>query len=50
MYRGICRMKVVILGDGLLGSNIHQIMGWDVISRKQDGFDITQPELFINTL
>lgn len=39
-------MKVVILGDGLLGSNIHQIMGWNVISRKQDGFDITQPELF----
>jgi len=39
-------MKVVILGDGLLGSNIHQIMGWDVISRKQDGFDITQFELF----
>lgn len=39
-------MKVVILGDGLLGSNIHQIMGWDVISRKKDGFDITQPELF----
>jgi dTDP-4-dehydrorhamnose reductase len=39
-------MKVVILGDGLLGSDIHQIMGWDMISRKQDGFDITQPELF----
>jgi dTDP-4-dehydrorhamnose reductase len=39
-------MKVVILGDGLLGSNIHQIRYWDIISRKQDGFDITQPELF----
>jgi dTDP-4-dehydrorhamnose reductase len=39
-------MKVVILGDGLLGSNIHQIMNWDIISRKQDGFDITQSELF----
>lgn len=39
-------MKVAILGDGLLGSNIHQIMDWDVISRKQNDFDITQPELF----
>jgi len=39
-------MKIVILGDGLLGSNIHQITGWDIISRKQNSFDITQPELF----
>jgi dTDP-4-dehydrorhamnose reductase len=43
-------MKVVILGDGLLGSNIHQIMGWDIISRKQNSFDITQPELFYKYL
>lgn len=33
-------MRVVVLGDGLLGSEIVKQTGWDYISRKKDGFDI----------
>ena len=43
-------MKVAILGDGILGSTIHQIMNWDIISRKQDGFDITKSESYYKHL
>lgn len=32
----------VILGNGLLGKEIHRQTGWKIISRK-DGFDITDP-------
>ena len=28
-------MKVLILGDGLLGSELHSQTGWDVASRKK---------------
>jgi dTDP-4-dehydrorhamnose reductase len=38
MYRGVSR--VLILGDGLLGSEIQKQTGWDLISRRKDGFDI----------
>jgi hypothetical protein len=41
-------MRVVVLGDGLLGSEIVKQTGWDIISRKKNGFDITQPNKFIN--
>jgi hypothetical protein len=34
-------MKTLILGDGLLGSEIHNQTKWDFISRKKDGIDIT---------
>jgi dTDP-4-dehydrorhamnose reductase len=33
-------MKVLVLGDGLLGTEIVKQTGWDYISRKKDGFDI----------
>jgi dTDP-4-dehydrorhamnose reductase len=39
-------MKIVVLGDGLLGTEIVKQTNWDYISRKKDGFDITQPEKF----
>jgi len=39
-------MRIVVLGDGLLGSDVVKQTGWDCISRKKDGFDITQPEKF----
>ena len=39
-------MKIAILGDGLLGSEIQKQTGWDIISRKKNGFEITQPDLF----
>ena len=32
-------MKVLILGDGLLGSEIRKQTNWDYISRKKDGID-----------
>lgn len=40
-------LKVLVLGDGLLGSEIVKQTGWDFISRKKDGFDINNMiELF----
>jgi dTDP-4-dehydrorhamnose reductase len=33
-------MRIVVLGDGLLGSEIVKQTGWDYISRKKDNFDI----------
>lgn len=41
-------MSVVILGDGLLGSELTKQTGWDYISRKKDKFDLTQPDTFSN--
>ena len=32
--------KIVVLGDGLLGSELVKQTGWDYISRKKDKFDI----------
>lgn len=32
-------MKRIILGDGILGSEIQKQTGWDYISRKKDGID-----------
>jgi len=46
MHRSIPR--IVILGDGLLGSEIHKQTGWDIVSRKENGFDITQPDMFFS--
>jgi len=37
---------VVILGDGLLGSQLESITNWDVISRKRDNFDLTDSSTF----
>lgn len=39
-------MRIAILGDGLLGSELHKQTGWDIISRKKDGFDITDSDTF----
>ena len=41
-------MKVLVLGDGLLGSEIVKQTGWDCISRKKDGLDITDYHSLIN--
>ncbi len=46
MHRSIPR--IVILGNGLLGSEIHKQTGWNIISRKENGFDITQPDMFMS--
>ena len=39
-------MSIVVLGDGLLGSELIKQSGWDYISRKKDNFDLTQPDTF----
>jgi dTDP-4-dehydrorhamnose reductase len=41
-------MSIVILGDGLLGSELAKQSGWNYISRKKDNFDLTQPDTFNN--
>jgi dTDP-4-dehydrorhamnose reductase len=38
--------RVVVLGDGLLASELIKQTGWDYLSRKKDGFDITNPVSF----
>ena len=38
--------KVLILGNGLLGAELHTQSGFDVISRKKDGFDICDKDTF----
>jgi len=41
-------MRIVVLGDGLLGSEIVKQTGWDYISRKKDGFNINNPESYFS--
>lgn len=38
--------KILILGDGILGTELKNQTGWDLISRKKNGFDITNPNTF----
>lgn len=38
--------NILVLGDGLLGSELVNQTGWDYISRKKDGFDITDESTF----
>lgn len=42
-------MKVLILGDGILGTELKKQTGWDLVSRKKTGFDIKDINL-INKL
>jgi dTDP-4-dehydrorhamnose reductase len=37
-------MKVLVLGDGLLGSELVKQTGWKYVSRKKSGFDISDLE------
>jgi nucleoside-diphosphate-sugar epimerase len=37
-------MKVLILGDGLLGTELNNQTGWDVASRKQGNLNIYNPK------
>lgn len=43
-------MNYVILGNGLLGSEIHKQTGWDIISRKENGFDFRDLSSYENLL
>ncbi|MBC8147440.1 MAG: sugar nucleotide-binding protein [Bacteroidetes bacterium] len=40
----------LILGDGLLGSELIKQTGWDYISRKKDGIDFTIPNTYKSIL
>lgn len=42
----MAELKVLVLGDGLLGTEIVKQTGWDYVSRKKDGFDIKNIESF----
>lgn len=42
--------KILVLGDGLLGSEIVRQSGWDYISRKKDGIDFEYPFTYIEFL
>lgn len=33
-------MKVLVLGDGLLGNELRKQAGWDIFSRKKNNFDV----------
>ena len=39
--------KVLILGDGLLGSELVKQTGWDYLSRKKDGIDVKTFDLWM---
>ena len=43
-------MNKLILGYGLLGSELVKKTGWDYISRKKDGFDFTNIDSYKNYL
>ena len=43
-------MKVLVLGDGKLGSEIVKQTTWDYISRKKDGFNLTNNKDITDTL
>ena len=38
--------RIVILGNGLLGTELQKQTGYELISRKNHGFDITKPKTF----
>ena len=41
-------LKVLVLGDGLLGNEIVKQTGWDFTSRRKDGFDIKNINIDVN--
>lgn len=43
-------MKVLVIGDGLLGSCLVSKTGWNYISRKKNGIDFTRPGSYANLL
>lgn len=43
-------MKCLILGDGLLGSEIQKQTGWDYLSRKKDDLDFNDPITYFGKL
>lgn len=42
--------NILILGNGLLGSELHRQSGYDIISKQHNNFDITQVDTFNESL
>jgi len=42
----VMKKKILILGDGLLAKELIKQTGWDYVSRKKDGVDITDPSTY----
>ena len=40
------KSKVLILGNGLLGTELKNQSDWDIVSREVDGFDITDTDTY----
>jgi dTDP-4-dehydrorhamnose reductase len=43
-------MNVLVLGDGLLGSELCRINDWDFVSRSKHGFDITDESTYVKMM
>jgi dTDP-4-dehydrorhamnose reductase len=42
--------NVVILGDGILGTELHNQTGWNIVSRKNSKFNINDYDLLLTTI
>ena len=43
-------MKILILGNGILGTEIHKETGWDIKSRSVDGIDLTDEKTWAGVI
>ena len=43
-------MNVLILGNGLLGSEIIRQTNWDYLAREKDNFDFCNPQTYVDKL
>ncbi len=43
-------MNVLVLGDGLLGSELCRLNGWDFVSRSRHGFDIRHESTYLKII
>jgi nucleoside-diphosphate-sugar epimerase len=43
-------MKILVLGDGKLASEIIKQTGWDYLSRKKDGFDVSNFDSWLHNM
>ena len=43
-------LNIILLGDGLLGTEIVKQTNWPYLSRKKNNIDFTSPETYFNFL
>ena len=44
------QLNIVVLGDGLLGTEIVKQTKWSYLSRKKDNIDFTSPDTYYDFL